>query len=398
MKNKNTSLQDKLSQKALKISPSGIRKFFDIVSQMPDCVSLGVGEPDFVTPWRIIESGVFSLEKGKTHYTSNFGLLELREKISGYLEKNFQVSYNPKNEIIVTIGVSEALDLTLRAIINPGDEIIVAEPAYVSYSPNIEILYGKPVWVKTGKKDEFKLKAENVEKAITAKTKAVLLNSPNNPTGAVIEKEELIKIAELSKKHGFFVIADEIYSELIYESDPYSIASFKGMKENVIFLNGFSKTFAMTGWRIGYVCAHHEVIEIMMKIHQYTTLCAPIMGQHAAIEALGNGKNDKNQMRDEYLRRRNLIVSRFNDMGLPCFNPGGAFYVFPDISPTGMDPEKFAETLLFEKKVAVVPGNVFCSEKVSHIRCCYATSIENIKIALERIESFLNEIQSNKGK
>lgn len=384
--------KDKLAKTALNISPSGIRKFFDIVSQMPEVISLGVGEPDFVTPWRIIETGVYSLEQGHTHYTSNFGMIELRRAISAYLEELFEVQYNPENEIIVTIGVSEALDLALRAVLNPGDEVIVPEPAYVSYHPNIELLHGVPVPVATKIENNFQLKAVDVEKAISSRTKAILINSPNNPSGAVVEWDEMVKIAHLAKKHDIFIITDEIYAELVYEGKPRSFASIPDVFNNVILLNGFSKTFAMTGWRIGYVCAHKEVIEIMMKIHQYTALCAPVMGQIAAIEALQNGRRDKEQMLNEYMRRRNLITNRFNEMGLACKAPGGAFYVFPDISSTGIDPESFTEKLLFEQKVAVVPGTVFGNTPYNNIRCSYATSFEKIKTAMDRIESMVQSL------
>lgn len=394
MDKSNNKIKQKLAKTALDISPSGIRKFFDIASQMPDCISLGVGEPDFVTPWRIIESGVFSLEKGHTHYTSNFGLLELRKEISGYLQSNYSLGYNPEDEIIITIGVSEALDLTLRAILNPGDEVIIAEPYYVSYGPNIQLLHGIAVPVATNIENEFQLKSEDIKKAISKKTKAIILNSPNNPSGAVIQRKELEKIAKLVKENNIFVIADEIYGELVYETEPQSISSLSGMKDHSIFLNGFSKSYAMTGWRIGYVCAHKDVIEIMMKIHQYTTLCAPVMGQMAAIEALRHGKNDRDKMREQYLRRRNLISRRFKEIGFNCPLPGGAFYVFPDVSNSGLASETFAEKLLYEQKVAVIPGNVFGSSGKNNIRCSYATSIEKIKIAMERIETFLNSIKS----
>ncbi len=382
-----------LSQTALNISPSGIRKFFDIIAQMPDCISLGVGEPDFVTPKKIIDAGIQALQNGKTQYTSNFGMLELRQAISAYLEKRFSVTFHPENEIIITFGVSEALDLALRAIINPGDEIIVPEPSYVSYHPNIQLLYGVPVPVITTMENEFQLKASDVERVITQKTKAILLNSPNNPTGAVIPWEELEKIAKLAKQHGFFVITDEIYSELIYDQAPRSIASITDIQDQIIFLNGFSKSYAMTGWRIGYVCANKEAIEIMMKIHQYTALCAPILGQIAAIEALKNAEEDKKRMVDEYLRRRNLITRRFNEIGLQCHAPGGAFYVFPNISSTGLSPEVFAERLLFEKKVAVVPGNVFGITNYQNVRAAYATNYDKIKIAMDLIEQFVGDLR-----
>lgn len=385
-------LHNRLAQSALSLPPSGIRKFFDIVSQMPDTISLGVGEPDFVTPWRVIESGVYSLEQGHTHYTSNFGLLELRRNISQYLEDIFKVDYNPESEIIVTMGVSEALDISLRAVVNPGDEVIIPEPAYVSYRPNVQMLHAVPVAVETTMEEQFELRADRLSQKITDKTKAILLNSPNNPTGAVIPKQELQKIGQIAKEKGIFIITDDIYSELVYSTDPYTVASKEGVKENVILLNGFSKTYAMTGWRIGYVCAHPSVIEVIMKIHQYTALCAPVTGQTAAIEALKNGKGDKERMRSEYLRRRNFVTERFNEIGLSCNTPGGAFYVFPEIKNTGLSPGEFAERLLYEHKVAVVPGDVFGAQDFQNIRCSYATSMEKLQKAMERIDNFVQSL------
>ena len=373
---------------------SGIRAFFDLVSTMDSVISLGIGEPDFVTPWNIRENALYSIDRGHTQYTSNLGLLSLRKEICNYLKNDFHLEYDPGKECIVTVGVSEALDLVIRAITSPGDEIIYHEPCYVSYNPEIRMAHGIPVAVNTRAENHFSLEGEDLEKVITPRTRAILLNFPCNPTGATLKDSERGKIAELAVKHDLLVIADHIYSELTYDGEmDQSIASLPGMKERTVFLHGFSKAFAMTGFRIGYACGPAEIIEGMMKIHQYSMLCAPVTGQEAALEALRSGKKDMEKMRREYQDRRNVIVKGFNDMGLPCFNPRGAFYVFPDITSTGMSSMEFATELLKRKKVAVVPGNAFGNCGEGFIRCSYATDMEGIKTALERIAEFLREIK-----
>jgi len=372
------------------IPRSGIRDFFEIVQSMKDVISLGIGEPDFVTPWHIREAAVYSLEKGKTGYTSNLGTPRLRRSIAAYVEKHFSVSYNPHDEIIVTVGVSEAIDLALRALLNPGDEVLYHEPCYVSYGPSIRLAGGVPVPVATRGEDEFSLRAADLEKAVTKKTRLLMLNFPTNPTGAVMPVEELKKIASFAVKHDLVVLTDEIYSELTYDELPHhSIAALPGMKERTVFLHGFSKAFAMTGWRIGYACGPADIIEAMMKIHQYSMLCAPIMAQEAAVEALERGTRSMERMRDEYRLRRNFIVSSLNDAGIPCHLPKGAFYVFPDISGTGLTSREFSLKLLETKNVAVVPGTAFgpCGE--GYVRCSYATAMDQIKIAVERIADFV---------
>jgi len=372
------------------IPRSGIRDFFEIVQSMKDVISLGIGEPDFVTPWHIREAAVYSLEKGKTGYTSNLGTPRLRRSIAAYVEKHFSVSYNPHDEIIVTVGVSEAIDLALRALLNPGDEVLYHEPCYVSYGPSIRLAGGVPVPVATRGEDEFALRAADLEKAVTKKTRLLMLNFPTNPTGAVMPVEELKKIASFAVKHDLVVLTDEIYSELTYDELPHhSIAALPGMKERTVFLHGFSKAFAMTGWRIGYACGPADIIEAMMKIHQYSMLCAPIMAQEAAVEALERGTRSMERMRDEYRLRRNFIVSSLNDAGIPCHLPKGAFYVFPDISGTGLTSREFSLKLLETKNVAVVPGTAFgpCGE--GYVRCSYATAMDQIKIAVERIAEFV---------
>jgi aminotransferase len=372
------------------IPRSGIRDFFEIVQSMKDVISLGIGEPDFVTPWHIREAAVYSLEKGKTGYTSNLGSPRLRRSIAAYVEKHFSVSYNPHDEIIVTVGVSEAIDLALRALLNPGDEVLYHEPCYVSYGPSIRLAGGVPVSVATRGEDEFSLRAADLEQAVTKKTRLLMLNFPTNPTGAVMPLEELKKIAAFAAKHDLVVLTDEIYSELTYDELPHhSIAALPGMKERTVFLHGFSKAFAMTGWRIGYACGPADIIEAMMKIHQYSMLCAPIMAQEAAVEALERGTRSMERMREEYRLRRNFIVSSLNDAGIPCHLPKGAFYVFPDIRGTGLTSREFSLKLLETKNVAVVPGTAFgpCGE--GYVRCSYATAMDQIKIAVERISDFV---------
>jgi len=372
---------------------SGIRDFFDLVSTMKDVISLGIGEPDFVTPWNIRENALYSIERGHTHYTSNLGMLPLRKEICNYLSSDFGVHYNPANECIVTVGVSEALDLVIRAITSPGDEIVYHEPCYVSYNAEVKMAHGIPVAVETREENDFALDPDDLEKAITPKTRAILLNFPCNPTGATLTLEQTKHIAEIAVKHDLIVLADHIYSELTYDGPMTpSIATMPGMKERTVFLHGFSKAFAMTGFRIGYACGPAEIIDAMMKIHQYSMLCAPITAQEAALEALRSGRPDMEAMRFEYRDRRNVIVEGFNSMGLHCFKPAGAFYVFPNITSTGLSSMEFAKKLLMSKKVAVVPGSAFgpCGE--GFVRCSYATSMEGIKEALAKIAEFIKEL------
>ncbi len=392
-------LSERIAQQVKNIPRSGIRDFFELVQGRDDVISLGVGEPDFSAPWHIREAAIFSLEKGQTSYTSNLGLLSLRQSIAKYVEGLFGVSYNPKNEILVTVGVSEALDLVCRALLNPGDEVIYHEPCYVSYSPSITMAYGVAVAVQTRVEDEFVLKASDIEAVITDRTRLIMLNFPTNPTGAVEPVEELEKIAALAIKHDLLVVTDEIYCELIYggsdgmgKAQHTSIASLPGMKERTILLHGFSKAFAMTGFRLGYACAPPELTEAMMKIHQYSMLCAPIMSQNAAIEALENGADQMEMMRRAYARRRNLMLARFAEMELPCFAPGGAFYMFPDIRKFGLSSKDFALRLLEEESVAVVPGDAFGPAGQGCVRACYATAYEKIEIAMDRLAAFLKRL------
>ena len=376
------------------IPRSGIRDFFEIVQTMADVISLGIGEPDFHTPWRIREAAIYGLERGHTGYTSNLGLPKLRERIAQYVQKYFHVGYDPATEIIVTVGVSEAIDLALRALLNPGDEVLYHEPCYVSYSPSVILAHGVPVAVPTFAKDNFRMTAEELAKLITPRSKVLMMNFPCNPTGATQSREELEKIAALCVKHDLVVLTDEIYSELTYDGAVHvSIASLKGMRERTVFLHGFSKAFAMTGFRIGYACAPPALTEAMMKVHQYAILCANTMAQDAAIEALESGDGDVAMMRKEYEARRNFIVRSLNDMGLPCFKPLGAFYVFPDIRSTGLTSREFSLRLLQEKKVACVPGPAFGVSGEGHVRCSYATSMEKIKIAMERMAEFVAEVR-----
>ncbi|SHF12470.1 aminotransferase [Seinonella peptonophila] len=389
------NLEDKISPIVRNIPPSGIRRFFDLANSKPNAISLGVGEPDFVTPWHVREASIDSLEKGMTSYTSNRGTPELLEAISVYLEKRFSITYQAESEILVTFGASEAIDLALRTILSPGEEVLTPEPCYVSYTPCIQLAGGVPVPVTTPANRGFKLQAEDLEKAITPKTKAIILCYPNNPTGAIMTKRDWEPIIQVIKKHDLLVISDEIYAELTYGGrDHYSIASFPEMKERTILINGFSKAFAMTGWRIGYVAAPVPLLNGMLKIHQYTALCASITSQAAALEALTNGMNECRSMVAQYDRRRRLVVKAFQDMGLTCHDPHGAFYVFPSIQATGLDSQTFAEQLLMEEEVAVVPGDVFGPSGAGHIRCSYATSIERLGEALQRIERFVKRKQS----
>ena len=375
------------------IPRSGIRDFFDIVQGMKDVISLGVGEPDFVTPWHIREAAIFALERGRTGYTSNLGLLKLREAIAVSTEKHFHVSYNPANEILIAVGVSEAMDIAFRAIINPGDEVIYHEPCYVSYSPSIAMTHGIPVAVSCRAEDGFSVSAEAIEKVITPKSKVLVLNFPTNPTGGTMTGVELQKIANLAIKHNLLVITDEIYSELTFEGEHISIAALPGMKERTIFLHGFSKAYAMTGFRIGYACGPVEIIEAMMRIHQYSMLCASIISQEAALEAIQHGEADTAEMRDQYRIRRNYIVNALNEMGLKCHLPRGSFYAFPCIRSTGLTSKEFAVQLLEAEKVACVPGSAFGASGEGYLRCCFATSLEKIEIAAERMKQFVGRIR-----
>ncbi|MEJ6572232.1 MAG: aminotransferase class I/II-fold pyridoxal phosphate-dependent enzyme [Akkermansiaceae bacterium] len=384
---------DKISRQVAGIPKSGIRDFFELVQGRDDVISLGVGEPDFATPWHIREAAIYSLEKGHTSYTSNLGLLSLRKEISRYVRDFFHVDYDATTDVLVTVGVSEAIDLALRALLNPGDEVIFHSPCYVSYLPSISLAYGVPVDVPTRKEDDFALKAEMLEAAITPRTRVLMLNFPTNPTGAVMPTDELEKIAVLCIKHDLIVLSDEIYCELRYdEGEHVSIASLPGMKERTILLHGFSKAFAMTGFRLGYACAPQPLIEAMMKIHQYAMLCAPITSQAAALEALQNGEAAMIKMRDSYHQRRDFVVGRLNEMGIDCHSPGGAFYVFPDIRKTGLTSKDFAMKLLEAEDVAAVPGDAFGEAGEGFLRCCYAASFEELKTAMNRMERFLGTL------
>ena len=374
-----------------KIPRSGIRDFFDIVQSMSDVISLGVGEPDFVTPWHIREAAIYALERGKTGYTSNFGTPSLRKQIAAYVAAKHGVHYDWQGEILVTVGVSEALDIALRAIINPGDEVLYHEPCYVSYNPSIVLAHGKAVPITTRQSDNFTLRADDVRRAITPRTRAIMLNFPCNPTGAVLPRDEQEAIAQLCIEHDLLVLTDEIYGELSYDSELPSIVSLPGMKERTLYFNGFSKAYAMTGFRIGYVCAPPTLTEAMLRVHQYAMLCAPIVSQEAAAEALKNGTPAMLHMRDEYRRRRNFLVHHFNKIGLTCHQPQGAFYLFPNIGVTGMTSREFAVKLLEEKKVAAVPGTAFGPSGEGYVRCCYATSMEQLEIAVERIAEFVKD-------
>ena len=380
-----------ISEKVSDIPPSGIRKFFDLLSSMEGVISLGVGEPDFVTPWHIREAAIHSLEKGYTMYTSNQGLPQLRQELAKYLESCCGLSYDPENELLVTVGVSEGLDLALRAILNPGDEVIMPDPCYVAYPACTSLAGGIPVQVPTTEKNNFKVTADDIERRITQRTKAILIGYPANPTGAVMVREELTQIAQIAQRHNLLVISDEVYAQLVYGVEHTCLASLPGMKERTILLDGFSKAYAMTGWRIGYAAGGQEIIKAMTKIHQYTMLCAPIMGQMAAIEALKEGNSEVGTMVREYDRRRRVMVKGFKDIGLSCFEPRGAFYAFPSINITGMTSEGFAEKLLMEEKVAVVPGSVFGQCGEGYIRCCYATSLPEIQEALKRMGKFIKK-------
>ncbi len=376
------------------IPRSGIREFFDIVQNTAGVISLGVGEPDFATPWHIREAAIYALERGRTSYTSNLGLLKLRQAICASLERRFNVSYDPQRQILIAVGVSEALDIALRAVIDPGDEILYHEPCYVSYAPSISLCHGVPIAVSCKARDNFAVTAEAIEKAVTPKSKALVLNFPTNPTGGTMTRSELLKIAEVVLKHNLLVITDEIYSELTFEGEHVSIASLPGMRERTIFLHGFSKAYAMTGFRIGYACGPAELIEAMMRIHQYSMLCASIISQEAALEAILHGDADTVEMRDHYRVRRNYIVNAFNDMGLKCHLPRGSFYAFPSIESTGLSSKEFALKLLQQEKVACVPGSAFGPSGEGYLRCCFATSLEQIQIATERMARFVKTVKT----
>ncbi|ENQ3080222.1 aminotransferase [Bacillus cereus] len=385
-----------LSKVAESLQPSGIRKFFDLAAGMKGVISLGVGEPDFVTPWNVRQACIRSLEEGYTAYTANAGLLELREEISKYLHKQFSVVYDPKEEIIVTVGASQALDVAMRTIINPGDEVIIIEPSFVSYAPLVTLAGGVPVLVSTSPEAEFKVQPHQIESAITSNTKAILLCSPNNPTGTLLNKEELEKLAVIVEKYNLIVLSDEIYAELVYDETYTSFASVKHMRDHTVLISGFSKGFAMTGWRLGLIAAPQHFAAIMLKIHQYSMMCAPTMSQFAALEALRSGEQEVIRMRESYKQRRNFMTTSFNEMGLECHMPGGAFYVFPSIRSTGLSSAEFAERLLLAEKVAVVPGSVFGESGEGFIRCSYATSLEQLMEAMKRMKRFVENEKRTK--
>ena len=379
------------SQRASQISPSGIRKFFDLIASMEGVISLGVGEPDFTTPWHIREAAIYSVENGYTMYTSNLGMPELRHELSRYLKHNYNLEYDPNSELLITVGVSEALDLATRAVLDPGDEVIMPDPCYVAYDACVILAGGIPIKIPTSQKDNFEISAADIETRITPKTKAILIGYPANPTGAVMPREKLAQIAEVAHRHHLLVISDEIYAKLFYGVEHTCFATLAGMKESTILLGGFSKAYAMTGWRIGYAAANRKIIAAMTKIHQYTIMSAPTMGQVAALEALKSGEDSAIEMVEDYNRRRLVMVKGLNNIGLPCFEPRGAFYAFPSIKNTGMTSEEFAEKLLVEEKVAVVPGNAFGQCGEGYVRCCYATSLADIEEALSRMKRFVRK-------
>ena len=385
-------MRNPLSDKVVDIKPSGIRKFFDLVSEIPDAISLGVGEPDFDTPWRVREEGIYSLEKGRTFYTANAGLIELRTEISKYLEKKIHVSYDPAKEILVTVGGSEGIDLALRAMLNPGDEVIIPQPCFVSYIPCTLMADGVPVTIPLKEENQFRLTKEELLAAVTDKTKVLVLSYPNNPTGAVMTKEDLEAIRDVVVEKDLFVISDEIYSELIYNGEHISIASLEGMRERTIVINGFSKAFAMTGWRMGYAVGPRLIMEQITKIHQFAIMCAPTTGQYAAIEALKNCEEDVQLMRESYNQRRKFLLNEFEKIGMKCFEPLGAFYAFPNITAFGLTSDEFANRLLKEEKVAVVPGTAFGDSGEGFLRVSYAYSIEELRNAMERIGRFVHRL------
>jgi len=382
---------DITSKRVNQIAPSGIRRFFDLVASMEGVISLGVGEPDFPTPWHIREAAIYSVEKGYTMYTSNLGMPELRQELSNYLKKEYGLDYDPDTELLITVGVSEGVDLATRAILDPGDEVIMADPGYVSYSSCVVLAGGKAVMIPTYEKNNFELSADDIEKRVTDKTKAILIGYPANPTGAVMSRNKLEKIAEVARRHGLIIISDEIYSSLVYGVEHTCAATLPRMKDSTVLLGGFSKAYAMTGWRIGYAASNKDIIGAMFKVHQYTIMCAPTMGQVAAIEALKSGGDSVNEMVADYNRRRRFMVRGLNKIGLPCFEPKGAFYAFPSIKATGLSSEEFAEKLLIEEKVAVIPGSAFGEYGEGYIRCCYATSLADIEEALTRMGRFVGK-------
>lgn len=386
-----------LADSIVQIKPSGIRKFFDIVTEMKDAISLGVGEPDFDTPWHIRDEGIFSLEKGRTFYTSNSGLKDLKQEICNYIKRSQNVDYSADTDVLVTVGGSEAIDIGFRAMINPGDEVLIPQPSYVSYEPCAILAGAKPVIIDLKPENEFRLTAEELENSITDKTKILVLPFPNNPTGSIMEREDLEKIAKVIIEKDIFVMSDEIYSELTYKDKHVSIVSIPGMKERTLLINGFSKAYAMTGWRLGYACGPKELIKQMTKIHQYAIMCAPTTSQYAAIEALKNGDNDVKEMRTAYNQRRRFLINAFREMGLECFEPYGAFYVFPCIKEFGMTSEEFATRFLREEKVATVPGTAFGDSGEGFLRISYAYSLDTLKIAMERLKNFVTRLR-NEGK
>ena len=385
-------MRNPIGKKIVDIKPSGIRKFFDIVQETEGAISLGVGEPDFDTPWHIRDEGIYSLEKGRTFYTSNSGLKELRTEVSEYIKRTQGVEYDPVKEIFITVGGSEAIDLALRAMVDPGDEVLIPQPSYVSYEPCAILADAKPVIIELKEENEFRLTAEEVLEKVTDKTKILVLPFPNNPTGAVMEKEDLEKIAEVVREKDLYIISDEIYGELTYKGKHVSIVSLPGMKERTILINGFSKAYAMTGWRLGYACGPQEIMAQMVKIHQFAIMCAPTTSQYAAVEALKNGDDDVKMMREQYNHRRRYLLNEFKRIGLPCFEPYGAFYVFPCIKKFGMTSDDFCTRLLKEEKLAVVPGTAFGDCGEGYIRISYAYSLENLKAAMERLENFISRL------
>ena len=390
-------MRDPLSKTITTIKPSGIRKFFDIVSEMDDAISLGVGEPDFDTPWHIRDEGIYSLEKGRTFYTSNAGLKELRVEIANYLDRRFGLNYHPEQEMLITVGGSEAIDIAMRAMLDPGDEVLIPQPSYVSYVPCAVLANGVPVIIELKAENEFRLTAEELEAAITPKTKLLVLPFPNNPTGSVMERKDLEAIAKVIEKYDLYVLSDEIYAELTYLEKHVSIASLTGMKERTILISGFSKSHAMTGWRLGYACGPAVIIKQMLKIHQFAIMCAPTTSQYAAVEAMKNGDADVAMMREEYNGRRRYLMKRFKDMGLECFEPFGAFYAFPCIKEFGMTSDEFATRLLNAKKVAVVPGAAFGDCGEGFLRISYAYSLDDLKEALDRVEEFITELRAEQS-
>ncbi len=388
-------MRNPLSEKAAALKPSGIRKFFDIVSEMKDALSLGVGEPDFDTPWHIRDEGIYSLEKGRTFYTSNAGLKELRGEIASYLKRKLGIEYDPDHEVLVTVGGSEAIDIGMRAVLNPGDEVLIPQPSFVSYEPCAIMADGVPVIIDLKEEDEFRLTAAELRAAVTDKTKLLVLPFPNNPTGAIMERKDLEEIAEVIREKDLLVMSDEIYSELTYKGEHVSIASLPGMRERTILINGFSKAYAMTGWRLGYACGPKEILEQMTKLHQFAIMCAPTTSQYAAVEALRNGDGDVAEMRESYDQRRRYLLHAFREMGLECFEPYGAFYVFPCIREFGMTSEEFATRFLEEEKVAVVPGTAFGDCGEGYLRISYAYSLENLKVAIGRLERFVKKLRES---